>query len=110
MGRSGRTPGAGAGKQRRLRVLSPRPTPAALARPRGRAAARAALVEVDDERHAIHPEPRAEAVLEEVGVVARDAAARVDLNGEARRRGADLRHIQELQAVALLGRRLTLLD
>src|SRR5215212_356629 len=37
----------------------------------GRAAARPALVEVDDERHAVHAEARPEAVLQEVGVVAR---------------------------------------
>ena len=44
-----------------------------------------ALDEVDDQRHAVHAVARAQAVLEEVGVVARDARARVDLDREARR-------------------------
>src|SRR3954470_16264316 len=106
--RSGR--GAPVGARKRLRVAWHPARPAARAFRRGRAAAGSALVEVDDERHAVHPEPRAKAVLQEVGVVAGDALAGVDLDREARRRGADLRHVQQLQAVALLRRRLALLD
>src|SRR3954462_9262643 len=69
-----------------------------------------ALHEVDDERHAVQAVARAQAVLQEVRVVAGDAPARVDLDGEPRRVGADLRHVQQLEAVALLGRRLAGLD
>src|SRR3954469_487590 len=71
-----------------------------------RVAARLAFVEVDDQRHAVHPVPRAQAVLDEVRVVACDAIARVDLDREARRRGLELGHVEQLEPVALLGRRL----
>src|SRR5437868_15174069 len=64
------------------------------------------LHEVDDERHAVEAVARAQPVLEEVGVVARDPAAAVDLHGEARRVGLELGHVEQLEAVALLGRRL----
>src|SRR4051812_31189324 len=97
------------GTRKRLRVAWHSPGPATGTLGCRGAPAGAALVEVDDERHAVHPEPRAQAVLQEVGVVARDALARVDLHREARRRGADLRHVEQLQAVALLRGRLALL-
>src|SRR3954449_12267387 len=98
------------GTRKRLRVAWHSPGPATGTLGGRGAPAGAALVEVDDERHAVHPEPRAQAVLQEVGVVARDALARVDLHREPRRRGPDLRHVEQLQAVALLRRRLALLD
>src|SRR3954463_14498823 len=96
--------------KRRLRVARRAACPAAGALVGRRAASGPPLVEVDHERDAVHPEPRAQAVLEEVRVVAGDPLARVDLHREARRRGPDLRHVEQLQAVALPGRRLTLLD
>src|SRR5919199_2305328 len=68
----------------------------------------AALVEVDDQRHPVHPEAGAQAVLDEVRVVAGDARARVDGDREARRRGADLGHVQQLEALAAAGRRVAL--
>src|SRR6185312_13479095 len=95
---------------RRLRVARDPARPATGPFGGRRAAARAALVEVDDERDAVHPEAGPQAVLEEVRVVARHPRARVHLHREARRRGPDLRHVQELQAMALLRRRLALLD
>ena len=58
-----------------------------------------ALDEVDDQRHAVHAVARAQAVLQEVGVVARDPRARVDLDREARRALADLGHVDQLQAM-----------
>src|ERR1044072_7447407 len=69
-----------------------------------------ALHEVDDQRDAVHAEAGAQAVLDVVRVVARDALARVDLDREARRALADLRGVEQLQAVALLGGRLACLD
>src|SRR6476659_2867606 len=70
-----------------------------------------ALDEVDDQRDPLHPIALAQAVLDEVGVVARDALARVDLDREARRALARLRHVDQLEAVVLLGGRLAdLLD
>src|SRR6266550_2322781 len=65
-----------------------------------------ALVEVDDQRHAVHPVASAQAVLDEVRVVARHAVARVDLDREAWRSGLELGHVEQLEPVALLGRRL----
>src|SRR5215213_9864722 len=64
-----------------------------------------ALVEVDDHRDALERVLRAQAVLDEVRVVARDARAAVDLDREARRADADLGHVEHLQPVALLGGR-----
>src|SRR5256885_1891478 len=64
-----------------------------------------ALHEVDDQRQAVEPVARAQPALEEVGVVARDPLARVDLDDEARRVGADLGHVQQLEAVGLFCRR-----
>ena len=58
-----------------------------------------ALDEVDHQRHAVHRVARAQTVLEEVGVVAGDARARVDLDREARRARADLGHVDQLQAM-----------
>src|SRR5215212_7546848 len=85
------------------------PSPAALAP--ALAAPLLALDEVDDQRDPLQPPALAQAILDEVGVVARDALARVDLDREARRALARLRHVDELEAVVLLGRRLAdLLD
>src|SRR5437773_1016996 len=75
-----------------------------------RATTLTALHEVDDERDPVEPVARAQPVLEEVGVVARHALALVDLDGEARRVGADLGHVEQLQPVALARRRLAGLD
>src|SRR3954452_23899853 len=97
------------GARKRLRVAWHPARPSACAFGGRGAAAGTPLVEVDDERHAVHAEAGAQPVLEEVGVVAGDALARVDLHREPRRGDADLRHVQHLQAVALLGRRLALL-
>src|SRR3954451_20315978 len=74
--------------------------------------ARAALLlhEVDDDRHTLQSVALAQPVLDEVGVVAGDALARVDLDREPRRRLADLGDVEHLQAVALLGGRLALRD
>src|SRR6476469_8559990 len=66
----------------RRRLAAPGPF---LRRSAGPAAPLAALVEVDDQRHAVHAVAGAHAVLEEVGVVARHAGARVHRDGEARR-------------------------
>src|SRR3954451_22268935 len=68
----------------------------------GRRAATAlpALVEVDDERHAVHAVARAQPVLEEVRVVARDARAAVDRDRESRGPRADLRNVEHPQPVA----------
>src|SRR4051812_6606316 len=74
------------------------------------ATAGCALVEVDDQRDAVHAEARAQAILDEVGVVARHPLARVHLDREARRALADLGGVQELEPVALLGRWLARLD
>ncbi len=57
----------------------------------------AALDEVDDQRHTVHPVAGAQAVLQEVGVVAGHARARVDLDRKARRALADLGHVDQLQ-------------
>src|SRR3954451_12001639 len=69
-----------------------------------------ALGEVDDQWDAVEPVALAQPVLDEVGVVARDAAAGVDLDRDARRPRADLRAVEQLEPVALLGRRLADLD
>src|SRR4051794_41852894 len=82
------------------------PTASAAATALRRATTLTALHEVDDERHPVEGVAGPQPVLEEVGVLARDPLARVDLDGEARRVGLDLRDIEQLQAVALLGRRL----
>src|SRR3954451_11406408 len=74
------------------------------------AAAGLALVEIDDDRDPVHREPRTQAVLDVVGVVARDPLAAVDLDREARRALADLRRVEQLQAMALLRGRLARLD
>src|SRR3712207_5544074 len=76
----------------------------------GRPAPALALGEVDDERDALEPVALAQAVLHEVGVVAREALAVVDLDGEAWRPHRDLGHVEQLQAMALLLRRLALRD
>src|ERR1044072_7985537 len=68
------------------------------------AAAGLALDERDDARQPVPTDPGAQAVLDVVGVVARDALARVDLDREARRALADLRGVEQLQGGALLGR------
>src|SRR4051794_35575775 len=73
---------------------------------RSAALALLALVEVDDDRDALECVALAQAVLHEVGVLARDAGAAVDLDREARRADADLRHVEHLQPVALFGGRL----
>src|SRR5262249_24913658 len=62
-------------------------------------AAPAALHEIDDQRHAVHRVAGAEAVLEEVGVVARDPRAGVDLDRKAGRAHPDLGHVDQLQAM-----------
>src|SRR5262249_41760460 len=68
--------------------------------------AAATLGEVDDHRHALQPVALAQTVLDVVSVVASQALAGVDLDREPRRPDADLRHVEHLQPVALLGRRL----
>src|SRR5215217_2932014 len=65
-----------------------------------------ALVEVDDHGDPLERVALAQAVLDEVRVVARDPGAAVDLDREARRPDADLGHVEELEPVALLGGRL----
>src|SRR3954453_6195467 len=65
-----------------------------------------ALVEVDDDRNPLERVALAQAVLDEVRVVARHARAAVDLDREARRGHAELGHVEHLQPVPLLGRRL----
>ena len=65
-----------------------------------------ALDHVDHQRHAVEAVAVAHAVLQVVGVVARHARARVDLDRKARRARPDLGHVEELEAVAPLGRRL----
>src|SRR5204862_4903570 len=72
-----------------------------------RRAALPALGEVDDQRHALEPVPGAQPVLEEVRVVAGETPAVVDLDREPRRSHADLRHVEQLEALALARRRLT---
>src|SRR5215218_325458 len=75
------------------------------------AAALLALYEVDDQRDSLQAIALAHAILDEVGVVARDALARVDLDREAWRALPRLRHVDELETVVLLRRRLAdLLD
>src|SRR4051812_6483562 len=69
-----------------------------------------ALDEVDDHGDALEAVALAQAVFDEVRVVAGDALARIDLDREPRRVLADLGDVEHLQAVALLGRRLALLD
>src|SRR4051794_29567258 len=68
------------------------------------AVAALAFVEVDDQRHAIHAEPRAQPVLDEVGVVARHPVARVHLDREPRWAHLELGHVEHSQPVPLLGR------
>src|SRR5919202_3550332 len=55
-----------------------------------------ALVEVDDDGDALERVAVAQAVLDEVRVVAGDARAAVDLDGEARRGGAGLGPLEQL--------------
>src|SRR5436190_10296695 len=69
-----------------------------------------ALVEVDDQRHAVHAVAGAQAVLDEIRVVARYARAAVDGDREARRPRPDLGHVEHPQPVAADGRRLASLD
>ena len=97
-------PGRAGRRRSSARWPSRRRRPQARRRPSGARRPDAALVEVDDQRHAVHAVARAQPVLDEVGVVARDAVARVDLDREARRARADLGHVEQPQAVALLGR------
>src|SRR5215211_6772526 len=66
------------------------------------AAALRPLVEVDDQRHAVHRVAPAQAVLDEEGVVAGHPRAGVDLDGEARGPHPGLRHVDQFQPVALL--------
>src|SRR3954452_6834365 len=66
----------------------------------GPASPLAALVEVDDQRHAVHAVTAAQSVLDEVRVVAGHAGAGVDRDGEPRRALADLGHVEHPQAVA----------
>ena len=78
-------------------------------------AALAALDEVDDQRHAVHPVAGPQPVLDEVRVVAGHARARVDLDRKARRALADLGHVDQFQAMpagaaARADRRLASLD
>src|SRR5690242_1137014 len=80
----------------------------------GRRSRRRALVgapplpfgEVDDQRDALEPVAVPESVLDEVCVVTGEAGSAVDLNGEARWQYPDLGHVEHLQPVTLLGRRL----
>src|ERR1700694_4145060 len=79
------------------------------------ASALAALDEVDDQRHSVHPVAGAEPVLDEVGVITRHAGAGVDLDREARRALVDLGHVDQLEAMlagapARAHRRLARLD
>src|SRR5215208_4489603 len=66
------------------------------------------LDEVDDQRDALEAVALAQAVLDEVRVLARQLRPVVDVDLEARRRRADLRHVEHLQPVPLLGGRLAL--
>src|SRR5262245_2563781 len=72
-----------------------------LAAPSRRPLARApaALDEVDDQGHPVHPVAGTQAVLQEVGVVAGHPGARVDLDHEPWRWPADLDHVDRLQTV-----------
>src|SRR5215211_2446300 len=65
-----------------------------------------ALGEVDDERDAVEAVSLSEAVLDEVSVITGDARPAVDLNGEARWLYPDLGHVEHLQPMSLLRRRL----
>src|SRR3954451_10554183 len=65
-----------------------------------------ALDVVDDERNPLKRIALTQPILDEVGVVARQPLAVVDVDLEARRPGLDLRHVHELEPVALAGRRL----
>src|SRR4051794_14521524 len=65
-----------------------------------------ALVEVDDHRDPFERVALAQPVLDEVGVLARDSRTAVDLDREARWTLADLGHVEHLEPVTLLGRRL----
>src|SRR5690242_276885 len=62
--------------------------------------------EVDRDGHALELETLAHLVLDPVGVVARHQPAVVDREAEARRTGRDLRAVQQVQALAVLRRRL----
>src|SRR3982751_2944759 len=59
--------------------------------------------EVDDHRNPLEGIAFAQPVLDEVGVIAGQPLPRVDRDREARRPCADLRHVEHLQPVALLG-------
>ena len=65
-----------------------------------------ALGEVDDEGDAVEPVPFPEAVLDEVGVITGEARSAVDLDGEPGWLYPDLGHVEHLQPVSLLRRRL----
>ena len=56
--------------------------------------------EVDGDGHALEPEARAQLVLDPVAVVARDEAAVVDEEPEARRARAHLRPVEEVEAAS----------
>jgi uncharacterized membrane protein len=75
---------------------------------RSSAGAAAARLEVDHQRHALQAVAVAQAVLEEVGVVARHLAAVVDLHGESRRARLELGHVVHAQPLAAHCRRLAL--
>src|SRR5947209_7897682 len=74
--------------------------------PRARAPALATLHEIDQQGNALKAVAPAQAVLEVVGVVARQARTGVDLHREAGRALSDLRHVQELETMAAAGWRL----
>src|SRR5206468_7845069 len=57
-----------------------------------------------DEGDAVEGVAVTESVLNEVGVVARQALTAVDLDGEARRHYPDLGHVEHLQAMSLARR------
>src|SRR6185312_15344796 len=63
------------------------------------AGACAPLDEIDDQGHAVHAVASTQAVLDEVGVVAGDSRARVDLDRKARGALADLSHVDQLEAM-----------
>src|ERR1700740_2210656 len=63
------------------------------------APALAALDKIDDQRDAFHAVACAQAVLDEVRVVARHPRARVDLDRKARRALTDLGHVDQLQTM-----------
>src|SRR5215213_7600025 len=69
-------------------------------------AALLALHEVDHQRDALEGVALTQPVFHEVGVVARQPHPVVDVDGEARRPGLDLRDVHQLEAAALLLRRL----